>query len=225
MDRLRSYPTSPASVTDAQAFRRQTQAVAADVPPLFKTPSLESHLLAQASQALDEELAVLNAEGRVASDPGGFAVLVQQLVSRLRLGSAPSIDEAGLTFENRGNRQVVVHLPITGAIALLAYQVRGMPPPALVGILRSEVEAGRLAIAYDVKPGPRAWDAGLDGDLAMIRAYMNALTNAIAAYDQHLASLVESKIRDTIQFNEVRREIAEKMVRRGFREVEAPLDP
>lgn len=196
--------------------------MAADVPPLFKIPSLEAHLLAGATGALDQALAALNAEGRVAGDPGGFAVLMQQLVGGLRPAPAPVIDEAGLTFENRGNRQVVVHLPVTGDFALLSLQVRGMPPPALSGALRPEPDAGRLTITYEVRTGPKAWDAALDGDLAMIRAYMRAVAAAIAAFDQGLPALVEAKIRETIRANEVRREIAEQMGRRGFREVDAP---
>ena len=190
----------------------------ADIP-LFKTPSLENHLLLTATAALDAELAALNAEGRVATDPAGFAVLAAGLGSRLRVPDPPTIDEDALTFENHGNRHVVVHLPITGAYELLAFQVRGMPPPALQGVLQPEPEARRLTLAYEVKPGPAPWDAGLDGDLAMLRAYVGALAQAVAGFNQHLGSLVEAKIRDILQFNEVRREIAEKMARRGFREV------
>ncbi len=190
----------------------------ADIP-LFKTPSLETHLLATATAALDTALAALNAEGRVALDPAGFAVLAAELGARLRIGDAPTIDESALTFENHENRRVVVHLPITGDFELLMYQVRGMPPPTMQGLLRPEAQAARIAITYEIKPGPTPWDAGLDGDLAMLRTYVGALGQAVVSFNQHLNSLVEAKIRDTIQFNEVRREIADKMARRGFREV------
>lgn len=192
--------------------------------PLFKTPSLENHLLATATHALDGALAALNAEGRITQDPGGFAVLAAELGSRLRVGDVPTIDEAALTFENHDNRRVEVHLPISGDFELLMYQVRGMPPPSLQGTLRSEPHAGRLTIAYEIKPGPTPWDAGLDGDLAMLRAYVGALGQAVAHFNQHVGALVEAKIRDTIQYNEVRREIAEKMARRGFKEVAASED-
>lgn len=206
------------TVTDARADGPYPGIMGADLP-LFKTPSLENHLLATATHALDGALAALNAQGRISQDPGSFAVLAAELGSRLRIGDAPTIDEAALTFENHDNRRVEVHLPITGAFDLLSYQVRGMPPPALQGTLRIEPERQRLAIAYDIKPGPTPWDAGLDGDLAMLRAYVGALGQAVAHFNQHLGSLVEAKIRDTIQYNEVRREIGEKMARRGFREI------
>lgn len=195
----------------------------ADIP-LFKTPSLENHLLATATATLDGALAALNAEGRIASDPAGFALLAAELGARLRIEDAPAIAEDALTFENRENRRVVVHLPITGDFELLMYQVRGMPPPTLQGVLRSEPHAARLAITYEVKPGPTAWDACLDGDLAMLRAYVGALGQAVASFNLHLGSLVEAKIRDMLHFNDVRREIAETMLRRGFREVPAGED-
>lgn len=187
--------------------------------PLFKTPSIESHLLAVATAALDEALAELNATGDVASEPASFAVLAAELGGRLRVAELPAVDEAALAYENHANRRVVVHLPIAGNFALLAYQVRGMPPPSLVGQLQMDEALGRLSLAYDVKPGPKPWDASLDGDLAMLRAYFGALGQAVAHFNQQLGALVEAKIRDTIQFNEVRREIGEKMARRGFREV------
>jgi len=212
----------PTPVTDAAPSRAQAERVAAELPPLFRTPSLEAHLLAEATGTLDQALAALNADGRVADDPGGFAVLMQQLVGRLRMGAAPAIDELSLAFENRANRQVVVYLPVAGAFDLLAWQVRGMPPPALSGALRTDPEAARLVLTYEVKPGPKPWDAALDGDLAMIRAYMRALGQAVANFDQHLPALVEAKIRETLRANEIRREIADQMGRRGFRELDAP---
>ena len=64
----------------------------ADIP-LFKTPSLEAHLIATATATLDAALAQLNAADRIASDPGGFAVLTDHVG-----------DERGLDHQTRPRR-------------------------------------------------------------------------------------------------------------------------
>lgn len=190
--------------------------------PLFRTPSLENHLLVSTILGVDAALAALNEAGRVDPTASAVKALVADLAERFQITDAPQICEDALTYENQENRQITIHVPIDGDHSLLIYQVRSMPPPGFVGQIRVQPEEARITFDYKIAGGARAWDASLDGDLALLRTYVGSTAGAIAAFNQTLPDVVAAKIKEKLEFNRARREIAEKMRQRGF--VEHPIN-
>lgn len=183
---------------------------------LFKTPSLETHLPASTALELDKALDVLNEEGGFPTEPEPLAALARELVERFSITSGPRIDESALTFHNDRNQLLTLIVPIAGNIYFLTYQVRNLPPPAFVGQAHMEGEAGTIALTYKLG---KDWEAGLDGDLALLKTYIGATTNAINQFNASLPAMINAKINGTLTQNQLRREIAEKLAKRGFREI------
>jgi hypothetical protein len=186
---------------------------------LFKTPSIETHLLASTAVEVDRALEVLNEEGGFPVDAEGLALLASELVARFSIQQPPAMHEANLTFHNDRNQLLSLLIPIIGNIYFLTYQVRSLPSPAFVGQIHMEGEAGTIAISYKFKDAGRAWETNVDGDLAMLRTYISSIAAAITTFNGMLPALIETKIKETLSFNQLRRDIADKMAKRGFREI------
>ena len=184
----------------------------------FKTPSIEAFLATNAAQELDRALDALNAVGPVPEDEAGIAALVGQLVERFTIRDGPTVDEAALRFRNERNQLLVLELPISGRGEWLAFQVRSLPPPAFVGQVQLHTEPPAIVLTYKLKDPTKGWEGPVDGDMAMLRTYIGALTAAIAAFNGMLPAMVEGKIKDLLSYNQVRHDIAAKLAKRGFQE-------
>jgi hypothetical protein len=183
---------------------------------LFKTPSIETHLQASTSLELDKALEVLNEEGGFPTEPEPLAALAHELVDRFTVRQGPRIDEAALTFHNDRNQLLALMVPILGNIYFLTYQVRSLPAPAFVGQVHMEGEAGTIALTYKLG---KDWESGIDGDLALLKTYIGAIATAIAQFNQALPGMIDAKIKNTLTHNQLRRDIAEKLAKRGFKEI------
>lgn len=186
---------------------------------LFKTPSIETHLVNTTSVEVDRALEILNEEGAFPEDPEGLAAVTQQLVARFTIRQSPAMDEANLAFHNDRNQLLTLIIPIAGNIYFLTYQVQRLPSPSWVGLVQMEGEAGTIALTYKLKEPGRGWEAAVDGDLAMMKTYIAAIGAAIATFNASLPALIQQKVKETLSFNQLRRDIASKMSTRGFREV------
>jgi hypothetical protein len=79
-----------------------------------------------------------------------------------------------------------------------------------------EGEAGTIALTYKVG---KDWEGGLDGDMAMLKTYIGAIATAIGQFNAALPGLIDGKIQGTLTQNQLRRDIAAKLAKRGFKEI------
>ncbi|MDB5101259.1 MAG: hypothetical protein JWM80_5680 [Cyanobacteria bacterium RYN_339] len=183
---------------------------------LFKTPSIEIHLLSSTSLELDKALEVRNEEGGFPTEPEPLAELARELVERFTVRQGPRVDDPAMTFHNDRNQLLTLMVPVVGNIYFLTYQARSMPAPAFVGLVHMEGEAGTIAVTYKLT---KDWERSLDGDMALLKTYIGAINTAIGQFNAALPALIEGKIKDTLTHNQLRRDIAEKLAKRGFREI------